>query len=109
MENSSQSKTPLIRFCYDDNGRSVVVERGQQVVYKGSFDQTKVEEAVRQLGLSQQDRASLYLNAADFSQDDDTTEILKGLALKYAVNANSIDSLRQQYNIPLTPIGSANY
>lgn len=108
MDNLSQIALPRIRFKDDSDGRFAIIEQGEQIVYKEPFDVKKLEKAVCQLGLSQMDRASLYLDAADFSQDDILNNSMMDLAAKYARHAHRIDKLRQQYNIPLTPIGNAN-
>jgi hypothetical protein len=109
MDNLSQIVLPRIRFEDNSDGRFAIIEQGKQVVYKEPFDVKQLEKAVCQLGLSQMDRASLYLDAADFSQDDMLTESMMNLAAKYALHAHKIDQLRQQYNIPLAPIGNVNY
>ena len=81
---------------------------GQEVMYEGVFDKERVEAAVCRLGLRLKDRASLYLDAVDRCQDDRVSEQLLGLALNYAERASRVSEVRQQFDIPLTPIGSAN-
>ena len=82
---------------------------GKEIEYQGVFDREKVVAAVRRLGLSLKDRASLYLRAADYCQDDEAAEVLMRLAEGCAERASRIDDVRQQYNIPLTPIGDVNF
>ena len=99
---------PAIRFDYDKDGRMVVAVQGAKEVYRGVFDEARVVESVRQLGLSQKDRASLYLDAADRCQDDEVAERLMALAMLHAERAKRIDGMRQEFDIPLAPIGDAN-
>lgn len=100
---------PAIRFDYDRDGRMVVAVQGAEEVYRGVFDEARVVESVRQLGLSQKDRASLYLDAADRCQDDEVAERLMTLAQCHAERAKRIDRVRQEFDIPLAPIGDANF
>ena len=81
--------------------------QGDEIKYQGVFDREKVEEAVRRLGLRLKDRASLYLDAADRCQDDEAAEVLLELAQSHAERSGRIDEVRQQFDIPLTPIGDA--
>lgn len=80
---------------------------GDEIKYQGVFDREKVEAAVRRLGLRLKDRASLYLDAADRCQDVEAAEVLLELAQSHAERAGRIDEVRQQFDIPLTPIGDA--
>lgn len=108
MSSTAHSDSPAIRFDYDRDGRMSVAVQGAEVEYQGVFDKEKVAAAVRRLGLRLKDRASLYLDAADRCQDDAAAEVLLALAQSHAKRAGEIDDVRQQYNIPLTPIGGAN-
>lgn len=105
---TTHSDAPAIRFDYERDGRLTVAVQGGKVEYQGVFDEEQVVSAVRRLGLGQKDRASLYLDAADHCQDDTVAERLMALALQHAEWASRIDGVRQQYDIPLAPIGDVN-
>lgn len=104
----AHSEQPVISFEYGNDGQMAVAVRGAEVEYQGVFDKEKVVAAVRRLGLRLKDRASLYLDAADRCQDDAAAEQLLQLARECAGRAGRIDEVRQQFDIPLTPIGDAN-
>ena len=104
----AHSEQPVISFEYGNDGQMAVAVRGAEVEYQGVFDKEKVVAAVRRLGLRLKDRASLYLDAADRCQDDAAAEELLQLARECAGRAGRIDEVRQQFDIPLTPIGDAN-
>lgn len=108
MSLNVHTEPPGIRFKYEKDGRVTVAVVGREVEYQGVFDREKVVGAVRRLGLGLKDRASLYLQASDYCQDDAVSEVLLGLAEGCAERASRIDAVRQKYDIPLTPIGDAN-
>ena len=105
----AHTETPAIRFAYEKDGRMSVAVVGKELEYQGAFDRDKVVAAVRRLGLGLKDRASLYLRAADYCQDDEVAEVLLALGEGCAERAGRIDTVRQQYNIPLTPIGDVSF
>lgn len=103
-----RTEAPTIRFNNERDGRLTVTVVGSEIVYSGVFDKAQIESAVRQLGLRQKDRASLYLDAADRCQDTQAAEVLMDLASRHAEQARRIDNMRQQFDIPLAPIGDVN-
>ena len=107
MNNTVHNDSPAIRFEYGQDGGMTVAVYGDKLEYQGVFDKEKVVAAVSRLGLRLKDRANLYLDAADRCQDEEATEMLIALAHGYAKRANQIDKVRQQYDIPLTPISDA--
>ena len=108
MSAKGHNATPAIRFDYESDGQMRVAVVGDKVEYEGAFDREEVVRAVRRLELCLKDRASLYLRAADFCQDDEAAEVLYRLAEGCAERAGRIDGVRQRFDIPLTPIGDAN-
>ena len=108
MSLNVHTEPPGIRFKYEKDGRMSVAVVGKEVEYQGAFDREKVVSAVRRLGLGLKDRASLYLQATDYCQDDAVAEVLLSLAEGCAERASRIDAVRQRFDIPLTPIGDAN-
>lgn len=108
MSATAHTEVAAILFKNEKDGGLTVVVQGREIEYQGAYDREKVVAAVRRLELRQKDRASLYLDASDRCQVDEVSDELYDLGQACAERAGRVDSLRQRFGIPLTPIGNVN-